>query len=67
MKEKLTSRKFWTAVSGIITGLLLIFGFSEDTLSVVAGFVLVLGDTIAYMITEGRIDERREENAKENE
>ena len=67
MKEKLTSRKFWTAVSGIITGLLLIFGFSEDTLSVVAGFILVLGDTIAYMVTEGRIDERRKENAKENE
>lgn len=67
MKEKLTSRKFWTAVSGIITGLLLIFGFSEDSLSVITGFILVLGDTIAYMITEGRIDERRQENAEKNE
>ena len=35
-KRKLSSRKLWAAVAGIVTGLAMVFGLDENTISTVA-------------------------------
>lgn len=55
-KQKLSSRKLWAAVAGIVTGLAMVFGLDEGTVSSVAGAVVSVASVVAYIITEGRID-----------
>ncbi|MCI9672669.1 MAG: hypothetical protein HFF49_14240 [Lawsonibacter sp.] len=55
-KRKLSSRKLWAAVAGIVTGLAMVFGLDEGTVSAVAGAVVSVASVITYIITEGRVD-----------
>ena len=55
-KRKLSSRKLWAAVAGIVTGLAMVFGLDEGTISSVAGAVVSVASVVAYIITEGRVD-----------
>lgn len=56
MVNKLKSRKLWTALLGIASGIAIAFGVDQGTVGIVAGAVMSLGSTVAYIITEGRID-----------
>ena len=55
-KQKLTSRKFWAAVAGFITPILLAFRVSDNVATEVAGIIIAGGTVIAYIIGEGMID-----------
>ena len=66
LKTKLISRKFLTALAGLITGLAMIFGIDEAVISTVAGAVISVGAVVAYIITEGRGDAARAAKAAEN-
>lgn len=55
-KRKLSSRKLWAAAAGIVTGLAMVFGLDEGTISNVAGAVVSVASVIAYIVTEGRVD-----------
>ena len=39
-KRKLSFRKLWAAIAGIVTGLAMVFGLDESTISSVAGAVV---------------------------
>ena len=39
-KRKLSSRKLWAAIAGVVTGLAMVFRLDEDTISTVAGAVV---------------------------
>ena len=56
MKQKLTSRKFWVAVATILSGVLMMLGFAETSVEVIAGAVVALGGSVGYMIAEGMVD-----------
>lgn len=56
---KLTSRKFWSGLVGMISGLALIFGADENTAQMIGGVVLELGSIIAYCMGEGIADAAR--------
>lgn len=56
LKTKLTSRKLWAAVAGLIAGLAMVFGLDEGVVTTVAGAVVSVGSVITYIITEGKID-----------
>ena len=58
-KRKLTSRKFWTAVVGFVTPLLLAFGVAEDVVVQVSGIIMSGATAIAYIIGEGLVDSER--------
>ena len=62
--QKLTSRKFWAAVTGFITALLAVFGCPErETVQITA--VIMAGATfIAYIIGEGLVDASRQERGE---
>lgn len=54
--KKLSSRKMWAAVAGLVTGLAMVFGLDEGTISTVAGAVVSVASVIAYIVTEGKVD-----------
>lgn len=55
-KEKLTSRKFWMAVVGFITAILVAFAVPDVTIEKVVAVVGALSTLIAYIIGEGLVD-----------
>jgi len=54
--EKLTSRKLWAAIAGVVSGLAMVFGLDEGIISTVAGAVTSVVSIVAYIHTEGKID-----------
>lgn len=58
-KQKLSSRKLWAAVAGIVAGLAMVFGLDETTISTVAGSVVSVASVVAYILTEGKVDAER--------
>ena len=64
-KRKLSSRKLWAAMAGIVTGLAMVFGLDEGTISSVAGAVVSAASVVSYIITEGRVDAQGVKKAAE--
>lgn len=56
LKQKLSSRKLWAAIAGMVIGLAMVFGLDETTASTVAGAVMSIASVVTYIVTEGRID-----------
>lgn len=69
LKRKLTSRKFWAAIVGVVTGLAMIFGLDEGTISTVAGTVTTVASLLGYILAEGMIDKAAKiaEGQKDND
>jgi len=65
-KQKLTSRKFWVAVIGFVTAVLVAFGFPDMQIEQVVAIISASATLIAYIIGEGMVDATREKN-KESE
>ncbi|MBR5272351.1 MAG: hypothetical protein IKU25_03020 [Clostridia bacterium] len=57
--NKLTSRKFWVAVVGFVTPLVIAFGASETTATEIAGIIMSGASVIAYIIGEGLVDSKQ--------
>ena len=55
-KKKLTSRKFWMAIAGFITPLLLAFGVAETEVTQVTAIIMAGADVLAYILAEGMVD-----------
>lgn len=63
--RKLSSRKLWAAVAGVVTGLAMVFGLDEGVITSVSGAVVALTSVVTYIVTEGRIDKEAVGNAAE--
>jgi len=55
-KRKLTSRKFWMALTSFVTMLLLYLGKDTGTTEQVAALIMAGASLIAYIIGEGLAD-----------
>lgn len=55
-KRKLTSRKFWAAVAGFVSMLLVALGRNAETAQTITGLIMAGASLIAYMIGEGLAD-----------
>lgn len=55
-KRKLTSRKFWMAVVGFVSAILLGFGAAESTAAEVTSIIMAGATLIAYIFGEGMVD-----------
>lgn len=66
MVRKLSSRKLWAAVAGVMTGLAMVFGLDENVISTVAGAVVSVMSVMTYIITEGKVDAESVKNAIED-
>ena len=55
--RKLTSRKFWAAIAGFITMLIMAFGVAQESADRVAAIVMAGASVVAYIVGEGLVDE----------
>ena len=55
-KQKLTSRKFWAAVVGFVTALMVLFGVDDLTIEKVVALITAEGTLMAYIFSEGSVD-----------
>lgn len=55
-KSKLTSRKFWAAVAGFVTGLIVFVKNPTSDAQAITALIMSAGSLIAYIIGEGLID-----------
>lgn len=58
--RKLCSRKFWVAVAGFVSGLLIFFGQTEAQAAQITALIMSGASVIAYILGEGLIDAARE-------
>ena len=54
--KKLTSRKFWIAVVGFVTGLVIVICGREDIANQIGALVLSAASIVSYIIGEGLSD-----------
>ncbi len=64
-KQKLTSRKFWAAVVGFVTPILIVFNVPNLTIEQVTAIITSGGALIAYILAEGNVDANRESGKDE--
>ena len=56
IKRKLSSRKFWAAIAGIVVGVVVSFGGDGDTISSIAGTVMSIISAVTSIIAEATVD-----------
>lgn len=54
--RKLTSRKLWMAVAGLVSGLIIAFKGDAETAETVSGIILQVASVIGYLLAEGLAD-----------
>lgn len=64
--KKLSSRKLWAAVAGLVAGLAMVFGLDEGIITTVSGAVVTVASVIIYIVTEGRVDAAAVKKAAED-
>ena len=58
-KQKLTSRKFWAALIGFTTSMMVAFGVNDMTIEQVIAVITAASTLIAYIVGEGMVDAAR--------
>lgn len=54
--RKLSSRKLWIAIVGIVVGLATTFGIQESEYNEVVGMVTTVASVVGYLFAESRVD-----------
>jgi uncharacterized membrane protein len=60
-KRKLTSRKFWAAVVGVIVSVMVLFGADAEKQERIVAVVSSSAVLISYIIGEGMVDKENKE------
>lgn len=66
-KQKLTSRKFWAAIIGFVTSVLVAFGVGDLAIEQIVAIITAASTMIAYIIGEGLVDAARVKAESETE
>lgn len=61
-KQKLSSRKLWAALVGVVVGAAMAFGMDESEWTEVAGIITSLVSVVAYIFGEAKVDAARIES-----
>ena len=64
--KKLSSRKFWVALSALLCALCVLFGVDEFTVEKLTATLSALGVLAAYILTEGYIDAKSIDKSEED-
>lgn len=57
--KKLTSRKFWMALIGFVSALLVAFKVDEGSIAQITAIIIAGAELIAYILAEGLVDSQR--------
>lgn len=68
-KSKLTSRKWWAAITGVIVSVMVLFNVDSQQSERITALITEVSSAVAYTIAEGFVDaaavERKEDNDDE--
>ena len=56
IKQKLASRKLWSAIAGVVVSLGAMFGIDDMTVGQITALISAIGVLVAYIFAEGMID-----------
>ena len=56
LKKKLSSRKFWAAISGVVISVMVAFNADAGSQEKVTGVITATGTLAIYMLAEGGAD-----------
>lgn len=59
--RKLTSRKFWLALAGLVTGIISFLKQPTTDAQTITALILSLGSVVAYCVAEGLVDASRQD------
>lgn len=57
-KSKLTSRKFWAAILGVVLSVMTMYGSSDDDKTKVTGLITATGTLVIYILAESSVDKK---------
>ena len=55
-QRKLTSRKFWVSIAGLVAGLIVLGNGSQETADKISGAILSGAAVVGYVLGEGLAD-----------
>jgi len=55
-KAKLSSRKFWALLAGLVSSLLVAFNVSEGSIAQVTAIITAFGSVAVYIFAESSVD-----------
>lgn len=64
-KRKLSSRKMWAAIIGVILSIMVMFGASDDDKNKVTGLITACSTLVIYILSEGSVDSAGAKEMKE--
>ena len=59
-KQKLSSRKLWAMVAGLLVSVLVLIGTDADRAAEISAIVLATGSIVSYILGESYVDAHRE-------
>ncbi len=62
--KKLTSRKFWVALTDFISMMIVAFGFAEELAVQISAIIMAGAGLVAYIIAEGLVDAKAAHTAE---
>ena len=54
--RKLTSRKFWVAIAGFVSGMIIAFDGAAETAETISGLILQGASVLGFLLAEGLAD-----------
>lgn len=57
-KSKLSSRKFWAAILGVVLSVMTMYGSSDDDKTKVTGLITATSTLIIYILAESSVDKK---------
>ena len=54
--RKLSSRKFWVCLAGLITGLIIYFGGTKEDAVAIEGIIMSIASIVSYVFAEATTD-----------
>ena len=66
-KQKLTSRKFWVAIVGLVTSIMVICNVDEGTKAQIVAIITAGSTAFAYILGEGMAHSTRVTKSEEEE
>ena len=65
--QKLSSRKFWAALAGLVSSLLVFFNVSENKIAQISSIIGAVGVLAIYILAEAYVDANRVDAEEEIE
>lgn len=66
-KSKLTSRKWWAAITGVIVSIMVLFNVDSVQAERITALITAVSSAVAYTISEGFVDAAAVNSAKKED